>query len=213
MTEYPGAALCTKFVCFGDSYTRSFRAGIPTWADQIDASGAAKVLVNMAVSGATAAGTNAMKTLDGQVDRWIAGYKAAGVPDRTVIYMGNNDVAFGPASLSAALNQYSAQVDRLIDRGVTLGSRRLVLCLLHDWSRNPASTRSFRALVRSWNNRLVSIAAARPNVVTVNLFKVNYPKTGSAGARGAAEGSKCGSSSWREFPACGVGEKWWVRCR
>ena len=171
LTSHAAVAAPKSFVCFGDSYTRSFRAGIPTWADQIDASGAAKVLVNMAVSGATAAGTNAMKTLDGQVDRWIAGYQAAGVPDRTVIYMGNNDVAIGPASLSAALNQYSAQVDRLIERGVTLGSRRLVLCLLHDWSRNPDSTRSFRARVRSWNNRLVSIAAARPNVVTVNLFK------------------------------------------
>ena len=116
LTSHAAVAAPKSFVCFGDSYTRSFRAGIPTWADQIDASGAAKVLVNMAVSGATAAGTNAMKTLDGQVDRWIAGYKAAGVPDRTVIYMGNNDVAFGPASLSAALNQYSAQVDRLIDQ-------------------------------------------------------------------------------------------------
>ena len=143
----------------------------PDLADQIDASGAARILVNMAVSGATAAGTNGLKTLDGQVDRWIAGYKAAGVPERTVIYMGNNDVAFGPASLSAALNRYGAQVDRLIANGVTLGSRRLVLCLLHDWSRNPDSTRSFRSRARSWINGLVSIAAARPNVVTVNLFK------------------------------------------
>ena len=144
LTSRAAVAAPKTFVCFGDSYTRTLRAGIPTWADQIDASGAARVLVNMAVSGATAAGTNGMKTLDGQVDRWIAGYKAAGVPDRTVIYMGNNDVAFGPASLSAALNRYDAQVDRLIANGVTLGSRRLVLCLLHDWSRNPNSTRSFR---------------------------------------------------------------------
>src|SRR3954470_3823709 len=166
----PSAEAATKtFVAFGDSYTRSYRAGIPTWADQINASGAAKMLVDLAVSGSFAAGSNAPTTLDGQVDRWIGTYKSRGVPDRTVIYMGNNDVGFG-GSLTTAMNQYRAQVDRLIANGVTYGSRRLVLCLLHDWSRNPSSTTSVRSRVRWWNNHLASIAAARPNVVTVNLF-------------------------------------------
>src|SRR3954452_14193075 len=162
-------AAAKRFVSFGDSYTRTYRAGIPTWADQINASGVAKVLVNLAVSGATAAGSNSQQTLDGQVDRWIGTYKSRGAPDRTVIYMGNNDVGFG-GSLTTAMNRYRAQVDRLIANGVTYGSRRLVLCLLHDWSRNPSSTTSVRARVRWWNDHLASIAAARSNVVTVNLF-------------------------------------------
>ena len=165
----PAEAAAKRFVAFGDSYTRSFRAGVPTWADQINAGGAARVLVNLAVSGATAAGSNSQTTLDGQVDRWIGTYRSRGIPDRTVIYMGNNDVAFG-ASLTTAMNQYRAQVDRLIANGVTQGSRRLVLCLLHDWSRNPSSTRSVRSRVRWWNGQLASIAAVRPNVLTVNLF-------------------------------------------
>src|SRR4051812_15816084 len=166
----PSAEAATEtFVAFGDSYTRSYRAGIPTWADQINASGAARMLVDLAASGSFAAGSNAATTLDGQVDRWIGSYKSRGVPDRTVIYMGNNDVAFG-GSLTTAMNQYRAQVDRLIANRVTYGSRRLVLCLLHDWSRNPSSTTSVRSRVRWWNDHLASIAAARPNVVTVNLF-------------------------------------------
>jgi lysophospholipase L1-like esterase len=169
-TKTPDAEAAVKtFVAFGDSYTRTYRAGIPTWADQINASGAAKMLVDLAVSGSFAAGSNAATTLDGQVDRWIGTYKSRGVPDRTVIYMGNNDVGFG-GSLTTAMNQYRAQVDRLIANRVTYGSRRLVLCLLHDWSRNPSSTTSVRSRVRWWNDHLASIAAARPNVVTVNLF-------------------------------------------
>ncbi len=137
ITPVAAHAAVKSFVAFGDSYTMSFRAGIPTWADQIAAAGEAKMLADMAISGATAAGVNQKKTLDGQVDRWIADYKAKGVPDRTVIYMGNNDVGSGPPSLSAALAQYARQVDRLIANGVTQGARRLVLCLLHDWTRNP----------------------------------------------------------------------------
>ena len=166
-TQTPAAEAAVKtFVAFGDSYTRTYRAGIPTWADQINASGAAKILVDLAVSGSFAAGSNSATTLDGQVDRWIGTYKSRGVPDRTVIYMGNNDVGFG-GSLTTAMNQYRVQVDRLIANRVTYGSRRLVLCLLHDWSRNPSSTTSVRSRVRWWNDHLASIAAARPNVVTV----------------------------------------------
>src|SRR4051795_12164912 len=90
------AEAATKtFIAFGDSYTRSYRSGIASWADQINASGAARMLVDLAVSGSFAAGSNAATTLDGQIDRWIGTYKSRGVPDRTVIYMGNNDVGFG----------------------------------------------------------------------------------------------------------------------
>src|SRR3954469_17118578 len=111
------AEAATKtFIAFGDSYTRSYRNGIASWADQINASGAARMLVDLAVSGSFAAGSNTATTLDGQIDRWIASYKPRGVPDRTVVYMGNNDVAFH-RPLSSSMTQYRAQVDRLIANG------------------------------------------------------------------------------------------------
>ena len=156
-------------VAFGDSYTRSYRAGVPTYADQLHASGAVNVLVNLATSGATAVGTNTMRTLDGQIDVWLRSYRSLGLPERAVIYIGNNDVA-GTATLYGAMTQLRAQVDRLIAQGLNQGTRRIVLCLIHDWSRNPASTRSVRSRVRSWNQFQVSLAAARPNVVTVPIY-------------------------------------------
>ena len=138
---FSAEAATKTFVAFGDSYTRSYRSGIASWADQINANGEARMLVDLAVSGSFAVGSNAATTLDGQIDRWIASYKSRGVPDRTVVYMGNNDVAFSH-SLSSSMTQFRVQVDRLIANGVTRGSRRLVLCQLHDWTRNPSSTPS-----------------------------------------------------------------------
>jgi lysophospholipase L1-like esterase len=165
----PAAAAVPTFVALGDSYTASYRNGVPSWADQIDGGGAAKVLVNLAVSGATAEGANLAKTFDGQVDAWVRDHKPKGVPDRTVVYFGYNDVKANK-SLSNAKNQYRAQVDRLVANGVTQGQRRLVLCLLHDWSRNPGATRSYRSRVTDWNRHARNIAAARPNCVVVDLF-------------------------------------------
>jgi lysophospholipase L1-like esterase len=165
----PADAAPRSFVAFGDSFTRSFRYGVPSWADQLHATGAARLLVNLAVSGATAEGWNSTKNLDGQVDLWTAKYRPKAIPDRTVIYFGYNDVKL-TRPLTAAMKQYRAQVDRLISLGVTRGSRRLVLCQLHDWSRNPAATTDVRSRVRSWNKFLASLAAERSNVTTVNLF-------------------------------------------
>jgi lysophospholipase L1-like esterase len=165
----PPSSDIKSFVAFGDSYTASFRSGVPSWADQIDASGDARIVVNLAVSGATAEGNDLAGTLDGQVDRWIASYRSQGVPDRTVIYIGYNDVKTTKA-LNAAMDQFRAQVDRLIANGVTQNQQQLVLCLLHDWSRNPGTTTSVRARVTAWNQYVASVAAARPNVVIVDLF-------------------------------------------
>ena len=167
----PAAAAVPTFIALGDSYTASYRNGIPSWADQIDADGAAEVLVNLAVSGSTAEGVNIKKTFDGQVDAWIRDHKARGVPDRTVVHFGYNDLK-ADKSLSNAKNQYRAQVDRLIANGVTQGQRRLVLCLLHDWSRNPGATRSYRSRVTEWNRHVRNVAAARPNCAVVDLFSL-----------------------------------------
>jgi phospholipase/lecithinase/hemolysin len=167
----PAAAAVPTFIALGDSYTASYRSNIPSWADQIDGGGAATVLANLAVSGSTAEGVNVRKTFDGQVDAWIRDHKPKGIPDRTVVYLGYNDIK-ADKSLSNAKNQYRAQVDRLIANGVTQGQCRLVLCLLHDWSRNPGATRSYRSRVLDWNRHVRNVAAARPNCVVVDLFSL-----------------------------------------
>jgi lysophospholipase L1-like esterase len=142
---------------------------VPSWADQLQSDRKAKVLVNLGVSGATAEGFNSVRTLDRQVDDWVARHKSKGLPDRTVIYFGYNDIDnFRP--LGAAMNHYRIALDRLIAQGLARGSRRILLCQLHDWSRNPAQTRNSVARVKSWNQFLRSLAAERTNVVTVDLY-------------------------------------------
>ncbi|HEX6011304.1 MAG TPA: GDSL-type esterase/lipase family protein [Geminicoccaceae bacterium] len=168
-TALPAVAAVPTFVALGDSYTASYRNGIPSWADQIDGGGGAKLLANLAVSGSTAEGVNLKKTFDRQVDAWIRDHKPKGVPDRTAVYFGYNDIK-ADKPLSNAKSQYRAQVDRLVANGVTQGQRRLVLCPLHDWSRNPGATRSYRSRVVEWNRHARSVAAARPNCVVVDLF-------------------------------------------
>jgi lysophospholipase L1-like esterase len=156
-------------VAFGDSYTRSMRDGVPSWADQLHSDRKAKVLVNLGVSGATSEGFNSARTLDRQVDDWIARHKAKGLPDRTVIYFGYNDIdTFRP--LGTAMNHYRIALDRLIAQGLAKDRRRILLCQLHDWSRNPAQMRNSVARVKSWNQFLRTLASERSNVVTVDLF-------------------------------------------
>lgn len=169
---YPRAApaLVRSFVAFGDSYTHSFRNGIPSWADQISASGAAKLLVNLAFSGATTAGLNGRRTFDGQIDDWVANHRSKGLPDRTVVYFGYNDIAPDNQALSPAMIQYRVCIDRLISYGVTQGSRRMILCLLHDWSRNPTHKITARSRVQAWNQYVAYLAVTRTNITTVNLF-------------------------------------------
>jgi lysophospholipase L1-like esterase len=166
----PAPAAAKSFVAFGDSYTHSYRNGIASWADQISASGNARLLANLAFSGATTAGLNGLRTFDGQIDNWVANHLAKGLPDRTVVYFGYNDIAPDNQALSPAMIQYRLSIDRLISYGVTQGSRRMVLCLLHDWSRNPTRKISARSRVLAWNQYVARLAATRTNVTTVNLF-------------------------------------------
>lgn len=163
------AAARRTVVAFGDSYTRTMRHGIPSWADQLHGSGKIRVLVNLGVSGASAEGLTGARTLDRQVDTWIARHRGKGLPDRTVIYFGYNDVK-GRKPLAAAMEHYRIAVDRLVAAGVTRGQRRLVLCLLHDWSYNPGQASNCRARVKSWNQFVQRLARGRKNVVTVDLF-------------------------------------------
>ncbi|HEX2528545.1 MAG TPA: GDSL-type esterase/lipase family protein [Geminicoccus sp.] len=163
----PTLAAARSFVAFGDSYTHSYRHGIPSWADQISASGNARLLVNLAFSGATTAGLNGPRTFDGQIDSWAANHRSTGLPDRTVVYFGYNDIAPDNQALSPAMIQYRLSIDRLISYGVTQGGRRMILCLLHDWSRNPTRKIPARARVLAWNQYVARLAATRANV---NLF-------------------------------------------
>jgi lysophospholipase L1-like esterase len=159
------------------------------------------VLVNLAVSGSIAEGVNIKKTFDGQVDAWIRDHKARGVPDRTVVYFGYNDLK-ADKSLSNAKNQYRAQVDRLIANGVTQGQRRLVLCLLHDWSRNPGATRSYRSRVTEWNRHVRNVAAARPNCAVVDLFSLFervFANPGKHGLKNVSTPSTAASRSTHLF--------------
>lgn len=162
-------AAVPSFVAFGDSYTVSVLEGIPGWPTLIRNDGSARLLANMALRGSSAEGTNTPRTFDGQVDAWLAKHKGKGVPDRAVVYFGYNDVKLRKP-LTAAKNEYRRQVDRLIAQGVTQGKRKLVLCLIHDWSRNPGADFPVRSRVIAWNNHIRSLAAARPNCVTVDLF-------------------------------------------
>ncbi|HEX2525604.1 MAG TPA: GDSL-type esterase/lipase family protein [Geminicoccus sp.] len=158
-----------SFVAFGDSYTHSYRNGIASWADQIKSSGTARLIVNLAYSGATAEGLDMRQTLDGQVDRWVKSYRSKGMPDRMFIYFGYNDVS-PVQSLAPAMAQYRKSLDRLISYGATRSGRRIVLCLLHDWSRNPARNTSSRTRVLAWNKFVTKLADERGNVVTANLY-------------------------------------------
>jgi hypothetical protein len=137
-----------SFIALGDSYTASFRNGIPSWAQQIKNSGVARHIVNLALSGATITGANTMGTFDGQVDVWIRSYKSQGIPDRTVVYVGYNNIG---DAMTTVRNAYSRQIDRLIANGITQSQRKLVLCLLHDRSRDPrCATLSYKNSVRPW---------------------------------------------------------------
>ena len=161
-----------SFIALGDSYTASFRNGIPSWAQQIKNSGVAQQIVNLARSGATITGADYMGTFDGQVDAWIRSYKSQGMPDRTFVYVGYNNIG---NAMTTVRNAYSRQIDRLIANGITQSERKLVLCLLHDRSRDPrcpslSCKNSVRPWVVEWNMFVRSVAASRSNCIVVDLF-------------------------------------------
>jgi len=120
------------------------------------------------VGGSTVAGSGGSKTFDGQVDSWIKNYRSKGIPDRTVVYFGYNDVK----TTALPKVQYSLQVKRLIDQGVTSNNRKLLLCQLHDWSRNPGTTLNVRSYIQEWNQYIRAVASAHANCVVVYLYSL-----------------------------------------
>lgn len=162
-------AAVPSFVAFGDSYTYSNYLKIPSWADQFRTAGTARQIVNLAYPGATTEGLDRRNTFDGQVDLWLANNRPKGLPDRTVVYFGNNDVRT-TRPLNPIKTQYRTQIDRIIKAGANWGSRRIVLCLLHDWSRNPGAASNVRSRVTDWNAFVAKLARDRRNCVAVDLF-------------------------------------------
>lgn len=165
----PAEAAARSFVAFGDSYTASYYRSVASWADQSVSAGSLRQIANLAYPGATAAGYNARDTFEGQVDRWLASYRKKGVPDRTIVYFGYNDVRT-KVGLATPKLLYRRQIDRLVAAGVNSGSRRLVLCQIHDWSRNPGAAYNVRSRVKEWNAHVRSVAASHSNCQTVDLY-------------------------------------------
>ena len=165
----PAEAAVRSFVAFGDSYTASYYRGVASWADQSVSAKALRQIANLAYPGATAAGYNSKDTFEGQVDRWLASYRGKGVPDRTIVYFGYNDVRTKNGLATPKL-LYRRQVARLVAAGVNSGSRRLVLCQIHDWSRNPDAAYNVRSRVKEWNAHVRSVAGAHSNCQTVDIY-------------------------------------------
>lgn len=165
----PAEAATRSFVAFGDSYTASYYRGVASWADQSVSAKALRQIANLAYPGATANGYNSKDTFEGQVDRWLASYRGKGVPDRTIVYFGYNDVRT-KNSLATPKLLYRRQVARLVAAGVNSGSRRLVLCQIHDWSRNPGAAYNVRSRVKEWNAQVRAVATSYSNCQVVDLY-------------------------------------------
>ena len=96
-----------------------------------------------------------------------------GVTDnQAVVYVGYNNIG---NAMTTVRNAFSRQIDRLIANGITQSERKLVLCLLHDRSRDPrcaslSCKNSVRPWVVEWNMFVRSVAASRSNCIVVDLF-------------------------------------------
>jgi phospholipase/lecithinase/hemolysin len=144
---------------FGDSYTQAYWRAVPSWVTQLRSRGSVAIRANYARAGATASGANLGRaTFDGQVDEW----ERAGRPQarRTIVYFGYNDIN-RRVDLGTAARAYAAGVDRLIRGRANRYGRKVLLTVVHDWSRNPSGAWSQRARVSAWNRHVRSIAAAR----------------------------------------------------
>ena len=160
------AALGSVLV-FGDSYSVPYWKQVRNWAEQLRAAGKVVVSANHAVSGATASGGGGTGTFAGQLDAWFRG--GARLADTTIVYFGHNDVHRG-LDLAKARAAYAKGIDWLVAAGATQGGRRLLLALIHDWSRNPGAGPSHRSRVATWNQGVRAVAKARANVQLVDLF-------------------------------------------
>jgi phospholipase/lecithinase/hemolysin len=165
------AASLGTLLTFGDSYTQATWYTVPTWAEQLRRAGTVQSVGNYAKAGATAAGVDQGRaTFDGQLDEWGRGGKRQA--RRTVVYFGYNDIN-RRLDLATSGRAYAAGVDRLLGAGANRDGRRVLLVVVHDWSRTPAGSPGQRPRVDTWNRTVRNVARAR-GLRTVDLFaKIN----------------------------------------
>jgi phospholipase/lecithinase/hemolysin len=168
---------------FGDSYTRANRKAFPNWAEQMRADLEVGTLKDYAVSGATAGvysgSTNNLTT---QVNRLRNAAPTFHSRDLTVVYMGYNDIdgntknAAG-TDLANAKSNYKTQLGRIVatDGGATSSNRRILVVMVHNWGRVPYYVQNggsdvMRSRTQVWDSFVAQTAAAKPNVIAVDLY-------------------------------------------
>jgi lysophospholipase L1-like esterase len=194
-----GASGLGSILVFGDSYSARYWQQVPSWVEQLRAAGTVSVATNHAVAGATASGSGDARTFAGQVDRWARG--GGKVADTTIVYFGHNDIHRN-LDLNGAKAAYARGIDRLVAAGVTSGQRRLLLTLIHDWSRNPGSSGNERGRVQRWNQLVQAVGGTRPNVQIVDLFSLFervFANPGKHGLKNVSTPSTAASRSTHLF--------------
>lgn len=153
------AAPLGTLLAFGDSYTQAMLYTVPSWAEQLRRAGTVQVIANYGRSGATAGGTGQGRgTFDGQLDEWTR--QGRRLARRTVVYLGYNDINRG-LDLARSGRAYAAGVDRLLQARANRDGRRVLLVVVHDWSRNPLGVPADRPRVDAWNRNVRAVARAR----------------------------------------------------
>lgn len=165
------AATYGSLLTFGDSYTQSYWRSVPSWATQLRSRGTVSLTANYGRAGATAGGSgNGRGTFDGQLDEWERNRRP--LARRTIVYLGYNDINRN-LDLQASARAYAAGVDRLIRARANSDGRRVILTVVHDWSRNPNGEYRERARVATWNRLVRSVASGR-GLRAVDLYaKIN----------------------------------------
>jgi hypothetical protein len=109
-----------------------------------------------------------LRSLANQVAVWESQAPTLGSRDLVVVYLGQNDLFMLP-EIGRSLADLALGIDRLIARGATSAGRRLLLMLVHDIRRNPTQAVGVGPRFLTWAPAVAALAAARPNVLMVDL--------------------------------------------
>ena len=178
----PGATRTTdvyvdRMILFGDSYTDlNYSVGYSNWAEQLDKSSMVGGLESYAIAGGKARPEPGPKPLSEQIDNFAATSPTFGRTDLTVVFLGFNDVAFN-TNMTASINAFNTQAERLLRTGIVKNDRRLFLMNLFDNTRAPGNHPpgtfpSFTpeiADVFTWNQTLQDFANSHDRVTIVDL--------------------------------------------
>ena len=97
-----------------------------------------------------------------------------------MVYLGYNDIDGGSdpngENFVDKIADYRTALQRIIDSGASLGSRRILLVMPHDWGRSPyyvanGQSELMRQRTQVWNGLLAGLArTSYTNVLAVDLF-------------------------------------------